>query len=104
MADVQGLLSVVLQLRKQRTTLVNDLERVDAALSVLSKLSGGNNHAEPRRTLSMSARKRIAAAQKLRWARVRAENVIALAKSPKPGKRTMSAAARRKIAAAQRPK
>ena len=102
MAKEKGLLSVVLQLREQRTNLVNNLKQVDAALSVLSKLNGGKAHAEPRRTLSASARKRIAAAQKLRWARVRAQNVVSIAKSPKPRKRTMSASARRKIAAAQR--
>jgi hypothetical protein len=102
MAKVKGLVSVVLQLREQRTNLANNLKHVDAALSVLSKLNGGKIHAEPRRTLSASARKKIAAAQKLRWARVRAQNVIPIAKSSKPGKRTMSAAARRKISAAQR--
>jgi len=102
MANVKGLVSVVSQLREQRTNLANDLKHVDAALSVLSKLNGGKIHLEPRRTISASGRKKIAAAQKLRWARVRAQNVIPIAKNPKPGKRTMSASARRKIAAAQR--
>ncbi len=102
MAKVPGLVSVVLQLREQRTNLLNDLKHVDAALSVLSKLSGGKANGEPHRTLSASARKKIAAAQRLRWAKVRAQNVISIAKSPKPGKRTMSASARRKIAVAQR--
>lgn len=102
MANIDGLVSVVLQLREQRTNLANDLKHVDAALSVLSKVNGGKIHAEPHRTLSASARKKIAAAQKLRWARVRAQNIIPIAKSSRPGKRTMSASARRKIAAAQR--
>ena len=102
MANVEGLVSVISQLREQRTKLTKDLKHVDAALSVLSKVSGGKIHAGSRRTLSAAARKKIAAAQKLRWAKVRAQNVILMAKSPKPGKRTMSAAARRKIAAAQR--
>ena len=102
MANVKGLVSVVLQLREQRTNLINDLKHVDAALSVLNKLNGGKIHAEPRRTLSVSGRRKIAAAQRLRWARVRAQNVISIAKSTKSSKRTMSASARRKIAAAQR--
>ena len=102
MANVTGLVSVVLQLREQRTNLINDLKHVDAALSVLNKLNGGRIHAGPRRTLSVSGRKKIAAAQRLRWARVRAQNVISIAKSTKSGKRTMSPSARRKIAAAQR--
>jgi hypothetical protein len=102
MAILKGLVSVVSQLRERRTNLVNDLKHVDAALSVLGKVSGGKIHAGTRRRLSASARKKISAAQKLRWAKVRAQNVIPMAKSPKPGKRTMSASARRKIAAAQR--
>jgi len=100
MANLKGLVSVVSQLREQRTNLVNDLKHVDAALSALSRLNGRTNHAAPRRTLSASARKKIAAAQRLRWARVRAKNVVPI-KSSKP-KRTMSASGRRKIAAAQR--
>jgi hypothetical protein len=100
MANLKGLESVVSQLRIQRTNLISDLRHVDAALSVLGKLNGGKTHAEPRRTLSASARRKIAAAQRARWARVRAQNVVPIAL--KRGKRTMSALARRKIAAAQR--
>jgi hypothetical protein len=103
MANLKGLESVVSQLRIQRTNLVNHLKHVDAALSVLGKVNGGKTHAEPRRTLSRSARKKIAAAQRARWARVRAQKVVPITKGrPKPRKRTMSASARRKIAAAQR--
>ena len=102
MANLKGLVSVVSQLREQRTNLVNNLKHVDAALSVLGRLDGGMNHAAPRRTLSASARRKIAAAQRLRWARVKAQNVVSI-KAPKVVKRrTMSASARRKIAAAQR--
>jgi hypothetical protein len=97
MAIVKGLVSVVSQLREQRTNLVNDLKHVDAALSVLGKVSGGKIHARPGRILSASARKKIGAAQKLRWAKARAQNAIPMATSPKPGKRTMSVSARRKI-------
>jgi hypothetical protein len=101
MANLKGLVSVVAQLREERTNLIHNLKHVDAALSVLGKLNGGKTHAEPRRTLSASARKKIAAAQRLRWARVRAQKVVPI-RGPKRSKRTMSASARRKIAAAQR--
>ena len=101
MAKVKGLVSVVSQLREQRTNLLNDLKHVDAALSALTRLNGGSKQAEPRRTLSASARRKIAAAQRLRWATVRAQNVVPI-KGAKTAKRTMSASARRKIAAAQR--
>jgi hypothetical protein len=100
MSNLKGLVSLVSQLRKERANLVNDLGHVDAALLVLGNLNGAT-HAEPRRTLSASARRKIAAAQRLRWAKVRAQNVVSI-KSSKSRKRTMSASARRKIAAAQR--
>jgi len=100
MANLKGLESVVSQLREERANLVNDLGHVDAALLVLGTLNAARTHAEPRRKLSASGRRKIAAAQRARWARVRAKNVVSIA--PKRGKRTMSASARRKIAAAQR--
>jgi hypothetical protein len=100
MPNLKGLVSVVAQLREERTNLVNSLRHVDAALSVLGRLNGGRTAVQPTRTISVSGRKRIAAAQRARWAKLKAKNVISNA--TKPGKRTMSASARRKIAAAQR--
>ncbi len=102
MTNLKGLESVVSQLRIQRTNLVNNLKRVDGALSALGSLNGARTHAEPRRTMSASGRRRIAAAQRARWAKVKSQNVVSITKNPKPVKRTMSASARRKIAAAQR--
>jgi hypothetical protein len=69
MTKVKGLDSVVTQLRKKRTGLVDELKHVDTALSILGKLNGGSR---PTRTLSVAARRKIAAAQRARWARVRA--------------------------------
>ena len=97
MANLKGLEFVISQLRKQRTNFVNQLRHVDAALAVLGKLDGGRS-TKPRR-ISASGRRRIAAAQKARWAKVNRLKVVPIAK---PGKRTMSASARRKIAAAQK--
>src|SRR5207244_3654817 len=45
---ISGLQSVVSQLRKERTNLVNQLRHVDAALSVLGKLNGGRLYTQPR--------------------------------------------------------
>jgi hypothetical protein len=103
MANLKGLESVVSQLREQRTNFVNQLRHVDAALAVLSKVDSGRSFTTPRRTMSASARKKIAAAQRARWAKVKGQQkVVPIAKSSKPRKRTMSPSARRKIAAAQR--
>ena len=99
MANLKGLASIVSELRTERTNLASQLERVDAALSVLGKSNGGRSYTKPRRSLSASARRRISLAQKARWAK-RASSKSQLA-AVKP-KHTMSASARRKIAAFQR--
>ena len=66
MPNLKGLVSVVAQLREERTNLVNSLRHVDAALSVLGRLNGGKTQAERTRTISASGRKKIAAAQRAR--------------------------------------
>jgi hypothetical protein len=72
MANLKGLESVVSQLRVERTSLVDQLRHVDAALSVLGKLNQGRSYTKPRRRkLSAAARNKIAAAQRARWAKVR---------------------------------
>jgi hypothetical protein len=72
MANLKGLASIVSELRAERTNLVNQLRHVDAALAVLGKLNGGASYTKPRRTLSAAARRKIAAAQRARWAKVKA--------------------------------
>ncbi len=100
MANLEGVESIVGQLRVERTNLVTQLRHVDAALSVLGKLDGGRSYSytKPRRSLSASARRKISLAQKARWAKQSSNGNTGIARR----KRTMSAAARRKIAAAQR--
>jgi hypothetical protein len=96
MAKLKGLVSIVSELRAERTNLVNQLRHVDAALSVLGKLDGGSSYTSPRRTLSAAGRRRISLAQKARWGKQ-------AAKSRGAGpKRKLSVAARRRIARAQR--
>ena len=94
MANLEGLVRIVKELRIERTNLANQLKRVDAALSVLGKSNGSSSYAKPRRTLSASARKRISLAQKARWAKAKGH-------ASKPT-RTISAAGKKRIAAAQR--
>src|SRR5450755_4756037 len=99
MAHLEGLVRIVKQLRVERTSLVDELKHVDAALAVLGKLDGGSSYTKPRHTLSASARKRIGLAQKRRWAKVRNGSKPAVATASAIVKRTMSVSARRKIAA-----
>ncbi|MBS1849663.1 MAG: hypothetical protein JST79_02020 [Acidobacteria bacterium] len=67
--------SVVQQLRKARAAAQKEVERLDAALSALS--SGAGKTKGVKRILSIAARKKIAAAQRARWARVRAKKAAA---------------------------
>jgi hypothetical protein len=93
--------AVIEQLKAERAQL-------DKAISVLSGVVGissgtpSSNGLQGKRTLSASARKRIAAAQRARWAKVRAGSVSEQKTVSMPKKRTMSAAGRKRIAAAQR--
>jgi hypothetical protein len=98
MANLKGLAPIVSELRVERTNLVNQLERVDAALAALGKSNGGGSYTKSRRTLSASARKRMSLAQKARWGK-RAPKDKAGKMKPK---RTISAAGKKRIAAAQR--
>ena len=72
--------SVVTQLQKERARLENELHGVTAALTTFGKVflhgskgsrRGASAHPK-KRTISATGRKRIAAAQRARWARVRA--------------------------------
>jgi len=69
--------SVMSELQRERSRLENELHRVTAALTAFGKvyLQGSKPRraaARKKHTLSAAGRKRIAAAQKARWARVRA--------------------------------
>jgi hypothetical protein len=66
--------SVVRQLQKERTRLEDELHRVTAALTAFGKVYlRGSKGARTKRTISAAGRKRIAAAQRARWAKIRAK-------------------------------
>jgi len=69
--------TVVKQLQHERARLEDELQRVTAALTTFGKvfLQGSKRGLAPfrkKRTISAAGRKRIAAAQRARWAKVRA--------------------------------
>jgi hypothetical protein len=69
--------SVVNQLQKERMRLDDELRRVTAALTAFGKayMQGskpGRAATRKKRTISVAGRKRIAAAQRARWAKIRA--------------------------------
>jgi hypothetical protein len=63
-----NLAGIVQQLRKERDQAARVVERLDAALAALNGSSYGKRTGQ-RRHLSAAARKRIAAAQRARWAK-----------------------------------
>src|SRR5512146_590194 len=95
------------ELRQERNRAEREVERLDDAISLLEGLTG-RNHAgrpargrrtarmgRPRRRMSAAGRRRIAAAQRARWAKLKAKRL-------QGAKRRVSAAARNRMAAAQR--
>jgi hypothetical protein len=65
--------SVVTQLQKERRRLEDELHRVTAALTAFGTVyMRGSKSTAKKRTISAAGRKRIAAAQRARWAKIRA--------------------------------
>jgi hypothetical protein len=87
--------SIIGQLKKERDRVETQLTGINAALTAFVGVYSGSA-TNGKRQISTAGRKRIAAAQRARWAKVREKA------KPVVPKRTMSALSRRKIAAAQR--
>ena len=68
---------ILKQLQGERSRTERELRRLDGAIAAFEKLVGNNpgpgRLRKPRRKLSVAARRRIAKAQKARWAKVRQE-------------------------------
>jgi ABC-type Fe3+-hydroxamate transport system substrate-binding protein len=65
--------SVASQLQNERKRLEDELHRVTAALTAFGKAYvRGSKSTGKKRTMSAAGRKRIAAAQRARWAKIRA--------------------------------
>jgi hypothetical protein len=77
MADLDAVLE---QLRKERERAVGELKQLEKVIAELSKVTPRSFGASSRtgnrmkRHLSAAARERIAAAQRTRWAKVRAQS------------------------------
>ena len=89
----------VQMLKKEHVRLSQQMKAIAAALSAFGAAYGKKTRTQG--GMSAAGRAKIAAAQRARWAKVKAKgskgNMVTM-----PKKRTMSAGARRKIAAAQR--
>ena len=96
MANLAG---VVQLLKKEQDRLTKELHGISAALAAFGKSYG--KQTGTRGTLSAAARARIGAAQRARWAKMRASKNPSGSGAVAP-KRTISAVARKKMAAAQK--
>ena len=97
--------NVLQQLRQEHKQAQIQVEKLKEAISVIEGLgtnSSSVNGSRPKRIISAASRRRMAQAQRARWAKVGKGPQPALKTIGTAPKRTMSIAARRKIAAAQR--
>ena len=96
------------QLREERKQAQSHVEKLDTAISVIESLNGSGSFgkaAQPTRIISQASRRKMAQAQRARWAKIRKESQpaeTAKTTASASAKHTMSPAARRKIAAFQR--
>ena len=97
------------ELREKRSRAQIEIEKLDQIISGIESLNGTDaldKSTQPSRIISAASRRKMALAQKARWASVRKQSqpvaAIAKATGATPVKRTMSAAARKKISAAVR--
>lgn len=79
-----NLAQVLGQLRDERNSVKKELDRLEKAISAVSKLLNGSPAPAPakkapgrRRRLSAAARKRISDAQKARWAKAKKQQKAA---------------------------
>ena len=94
---MKEILSIPSAQLKRIVALKEQIEKLQSKLQAAVTSSAPAGEAAPKkRTMSLAARRKIAAAARARWAKVKGTAKAA------PKKRTMSLAARRKIAAAAR--
>ncbi len=98
---MSNLRNALQQLREERKQAQLQVGKLDHAISIIESLNGtrvSRKSVRPTHIVSAVSRRRMAKAQRARWARAR--KVVSI--TSKRGKRTISAAGRKRIAAAAR--
>jgi hypothetical protein len=97
------------ELREKRSHAQIEIEKLDEIISGIESLNGRgaaitSKTAQPKRIISAASRRKMALAQKARWAglRKKSQPVVAKSMGSAPAKRKISAAARKKMADASR--
>ena len=106
---MSNLQNALRELREKRHRAQMEVEKLNQVISGIESLNGTetSHHrgTQPTRVVSAASRRKMALAQKARWANIRKQSRSASAgktATAAPAKRIMSASARRKIAAAQK--
>jgi hypothetical protein len=108
MSNLENALRELRQKRRHAQIEIDRLDQIIAGIESLSgtKAAGPSKTTPQKRIISIASRRKMALAQKARWASIRKNSqplaVVAKSVGSAPAKRTVSASARRKIAAAQR--
>jgi hypothetical protein len=101
-----NLTNALQQLRAEQREAQLHIEKLGQAISVIESLKGfgtSRNGNQATRIISAASRRKMARAQKARWARAgKGPQPVAKTTGSAPARRTISVAGRRKIAAAQR--
>ena len=97
------------ELREKRSHAQIEIDKLDQIISGIESLNGRGSAvpsktAQPKRIISAASRRKMALAQKARWASIRKKSQPAVTKSTgsAPAKRKISAAARKKMSEASR--
>jgi hypothetical protein len=93
------------ELTVKRDQAQSEVEKLNQVISGIESLNGiGMSHTtnQPKRTISAASRRKMALAQKKRWASLKKESQSVSAPSSAPKKRTMSTAARKRISLVQK--
>lgn len=97
------------ELREKRSHAQEEIDKLDQIISGIESLNGAgaavhSKTAQPKRIISPASRRRMAVAQRARWAGLRKKSQPIAAKSTgsAPARRKISAAARKKMSEASR--
>ncbi|MGA7292022.1 MAG: hypothetical protein WBW85_05755 [Terriglobales bacterium] len=97
MSNLQNALQELREKRKRAQIEIEKLDQIILGIESLNGTGPSDESRRPKRIVSAASRRKMAQAQKARWAGIRKESA-----GSAPAKRTLSASARRKIAAAQK--
>jgi hypothetical protein len=97
------------ELREKRSQAQVEIDKLDQIISGIESLNGAEastKTTQPKRIISAASRRKMALAQKARWAGLRKKSqpiaVVAKSTGPAPAKHKISAAGRKRMAAASR--